>query len=830
MELLAPAGGWDALVAAIENGADAVYIGGRDFSARQGAENFDREEIARAIEFAHIRERKIYVAVNTLIDDSEFNQALDYIHELYQLAVDAVIVQDLGLLYALRKVMPALPVHASTQMTIHNVSGVKYLQELGVKRAVLARELSGEEIRQIKQAVPTLELEIFVHGALCFSYSGQCLFSSMVGGRSGNRGRCAQACRLPYELYSSRSAVPVQRQDGGRYVLSPADLCLIEYLADIRDRGITSLKIEGRMKRPEYVAVVTRSYREALDSLEQNHPRRDFDKLKRDMLQVFNRNFSSGYYRSERRGFLSSKRPNHRGVYVGRVLQQEQSGLTQLKLSEQLGLEDGIEVWVARGKNPVAYVRDMKAGGRSVSNAARGDVVELNIQGRAAAGDRVFKIYDASLLGNAARSAREYSSGKIEVDAEVVMSPGEAAQITFRDKRGNQAQVFSQSPAQVAEKHGLDEAHLRDKLGRLGNTPFTLANLTLISSGELMIPLSELNDARRRAVEQLRAAYLKPYQYPALKKNYREFYPQYVPSPAKPKKNAIHDAACLSIMVSGVDEARAAMDAGADRIYIGLEGLGQARPASIKSLADLTNQARSRECEIIPSLPRIQKTGEEKEWEGLLQLSCDTIMVGNLGSLKWARDRKLSVRADYSLNVFNNITLNYLLNIGAQSVCLSPELNFKQLQDLRPLDKAEVLVQGELILMLSQFCILRALLGNEEGKCPAYCRQDDYRIRDDKGYEFPLMGDSDCRFYLFNSRTLCLLDDLEKVLALGIGSIRIEARRQTAPQVGGIVAVYRQALNELRAGIKPDYNRLKSQLLELSPSEFTKCHYYRGVL
>jgi len=829
LELLAPAGGWDALAAAIENGADAVYIGGRDFSARQGAENFDREEIAKAIEYAHIRGRKIYAAVNTLIDNTEFNKALDYIYELYRLAVDAVIIQDLGLLYALRKVMPALPVHASTQMTIHNAYGVKYLQELGVKRAVLAREVSGEEIRQIKQAVPAMELEMFVHGALCFSYSGQCLFSSMVGGRSGNRGRCAQPCRLPYDLYSAKPASSAQPEDRGRYVLSPSDLCLIDYLADIRDMGATSLKIEGRMKRPEYVAVVTRSYREALDFLEQN-PRKDSGQLKKDMLQVFNRNFSSGYYRGERRGFLSSKRPNNRGVYTGRVLKQEQDGLTRLKLSDELSRGDGIEFWVTRGKNPVAYVRDMKAGGRDVSCAARGDVVELKIEGRVSSGDRVFKIYDAPLLEKAARSAREYSSGKIEVDAEVVMSPGKAVKITFQDRKGNQAQVFSKSPAQIAERHGLDEARLRDKLGRLGNTPFTLADLTLAGTGELIIPLSELNEARRQAVEQLRAAYLKPYQYPAIEKDYRTFYRQYAPSPAKPKKAEKHAGTFLSIMVSGADEARAAMDAGADRIYIGLEGLGRARPVSIKSLADLISRANSGGCEIVPSLPRIQKPGEEKEWEGLLQLSCDTIMVGNLGSLKWAQDRKLCVRADYSLNVFNSITLNYLLNSGAESVCLSPELSFRQLQDLRPLDKTEVLVQGELILMLSQFCVLRALLGNEEEKCPAYCRKADYRIRDDKGYQFPVMGDSDCRFYLFNSRTLCLLDDLDKVLALGIGSVRIEARRQTARQVGGIAAVYRTALNELGAGIKPDYNALKARLLDLSPSEFTKCHYYRGVL
>lgn len=831
MELLAPAGGWDALVAAIENGADAVYIGGRDFSARQGAENFDREEIKKAIEYAHVRERKIYVAVNTLIDNTEFNEALDYTWELYRLAVDAVIVQDLGFLYALRKVMPVLPVHASTQMTIHNGLGVKYLEELGVRRVVLAREVSGEEIRQIKQAVPAMELEMFVHGALCFSYSGQCLFSSMVGGRSGNRGRCAQACRLPYDLYSSKSRSPAQQEDRGRYLLSPSDLCLIDYLADIRDMGVTSLKIEGRMKRPEYVAIVTRSYREALDALEANQSLQDPDRLKKDMLQVFNRNFSSGYYLGERQGFLSSKRPNNRGVYTGRILKQEQDGLTRIKLSDNLNQGDGIEVWVARGKNPVTYVQDMKVDNRNASSAARGDIVELKLEGQVAPGDRVFKIYDVWLLENAALSTQEHSSGKIEVDVEVVMNPGQTAKIVFCDRKGNRAEVSSKSPAQIAVKHGLDETHLRDKLGRLGNTPFVLADLKLVTTGPLMIPLSELNDARRRAVEELRETYLKPYQYPAIDdNNLRTFYQGYVPSAGKPKKTQKSFPPRLSIMVSGADDARAAMDAGADRVYVGLEGLGRSKPVSVESLAELLSQARGKGCEIVPALPRIQKPGEEKEWEGLLQLPCDTIMVGNPGSLKWAQDRNLSIRADYSLNVFNNITLNYLLNSGVESVCLSPELNFKQLQDIRPTDKSEVLVHGEIILMLSQFCILRTMLGDEEGKCPAYCRQAKYYIQDEKGYQFPVIGDSHCRFYLFNSRTLCLLDDLDKVLALGIGSIRIEARRQGPHQIGPTVAIYRQTLDELRAGVKPDFDVLKARLLDLSPSAFTKCHYYRGVL
>ncbi|MGI5911901.1 MAG: DUF3656 domain-containing U32 family peptidase [Syntrophomonadaceae bacterium] len=832
MELLAPAGSYESLTAAIENGADAVYIGGRDFNARQGAQNFDLNEIKKALEYAHIKGRKIYVAVNTLIDNSEFSGVLDYIYELYQLAVDAIIVQDLGLVYAVSKLMPALPVHASTQMTIHNDTGVKYLKNLGIKRVVLARELSKEEIRKIKGAVPGVDLEIFIHGALCFSYSGQCLFSSMVGGRSGNRGRCAQACRLPYDLLAANALAPVVHGDRGRYILSPSDLCLIDYLADIKNIGVTSLKIEGRMKRFEYVAIVTRAYRKVLDSLEENEVIEDTAELKREMLQVFNRNFSSGYFQAERRGFLSSKRPNNRGVLTGRVVKQKHDGLTQIRLSANLNQGDGVEVWVARGKGPVIYVMDMRVAGHNVESAVRGEIVEFKIDEQVSPGDRVFKIHDAKLLSNAAQSARENSSGKIKVDVEVTISIGQPLIINFRDANGNQVEVMTESAAKPAEKHALDENILCDKLGRLGNTPFVLGDLTLMGQENIMIPISELNDARRRAVEQLISLNLKPYQLPVLDSSIiRSFCKDYTSfSNSKQKKKNKKPSTLLSIMVSGVKEARAAINAGADRVYLGLEGLGQARTISMKALNELMKEAKANSCELVPALPRIQKPGEEKEWEGLIRLPYDTIMIGNLGSLKWAKDNNFVIRADYSLNVFNNVSLNYLLDTGVEGVCLSPELNFKQLQEIKPLGKSEVVVHGEVMLMLSQFCVLRAMLGDEEGECPAFCRQADYRIKDDKGFEFPVTGDSKCRFYLFNSRTLCMLEDIDKLLRLGLGAIRIEARRQSAEDISQIVTIYRHTLAELRAGIKPDLNSLKNQLAALSASNFTKCHYYRGVL
>ena len=348
MELLAPAGNWQALVAAIENGANAVYLGGPAFNARHSAENFTMEMIKQAVEYAHLRKVKVYVTVNTLLHTHELDTVLDYVFELYSSDIDAIIVQDLGLLSLLRDLLPDLTIHASTQMTVHNVEGVKLLEQQGVKRVVLARELLLQEINHISKNT-SAELELFVHGALCYSYSGQCLFSSMVGGRSGNRGRCAQPCRLPYTLYSERGG---KQSLEGKYLLSPSDLNLIDYLSAIQESGVHSLKIEGRLKRPEYVAIVTRSYRQMLDHLLDGDGKPDSEVLKGEMAGIFNRDFSPGYFDPQVLKRLSTQRPNNRGVYIGQVISRNSDGRTAIYLQEEsLSIGDGIEIWVSHGRN-----------------------------------------------------------------------------------------------------------------------------------------------------------------------------------------------------------------------------------------------------------------------------------------------------------------------------------------------------------------------------------------------------------------------------------------------------------------------------------------------
>ena len=346
IELLAPAGSREALTAAVESGADAVYLAGNMFGARAYADNFDEEGLREAIAFAHSRDVRVHVTVNTIVRDEEMAALSRYLRFLYEAGADAALVQDLGVYRLARQAAPDLPLHASTQMTVHNLEGVLLLQEMGFERVVLSRELSLEDIRYI-MAHCQVEIETFVHGALCVCYSGQCLMSSMIGGRSGNRGRCAQPCRLPYTLVDETGA-DVLGKDAGQFLLSPKDLKTIELLPELLESGIASLKIEGRMKRPEYVAVVVDAYRRAIDAVEAGRGLPRVAEDEKALAQIFNRDFTTAYLKGRPgRTMMSDSRPNNRGLLVGRVLENDRTaGRVKLKLSGDLSEGDQLDFWV----------------------------------------------------------------------------------------------------------------------------------------------------------------------------------------------------------------------------------------------------------------------------------------------------------------------------------------------------------------------------------------------------------------------------------------------------------------------------------------------------
>ena len=828
MELLAPAGNWDSFIAAINNGADAVYLGGQQYSARQSAANFDDKQIREAVEYAHLRDRRVYVTVNTLIDNSEFAGVLDYLFELQNAGVDAVILQDMGLLNAARTVLPSLRIHASTQMTIHNQDGAAFLRNQGVKRIVLARELSLPEITAISQEVKGVELEIFVHGALCYCYSGQCLFSSMVGGRSGNRGRCAQPCRLPYELYTRNDKQRVMLPEQGKYLLSPADLCLIENLPDLQKAGAASLKIEGRMKRPEYVAVVTKAYRQVLDSLHEDPAFEPEPALKDRLLKIFNRNFSSGYLNPGNNEFLSTRRPNNRGIYVGRVLDQNREMLTRIKLIDTVSQGDGLAVWVGQGQVPASIVKQMLVDGKNVEDAHSGEIIEIQLEGRVFNNDRVFKTHDEKLLSEAQQSFRADAGVRIPVDAEVYLSEGQALRLALIDPEGNRVEVETKNLAQTAGQQPLTEEILRQKIGRLGNTPFELRNLNINSDNNLLVPFSDINDARRRAVELLLQNILKEKQtspidamvYWTGKERFLLSQPAGEPIPKLQ----------LTVMVSSIEQVEPALQNGADRVYLGMEGLGARHHLQKLQINELLQRNRSQAERIVPVLPRIHKPGDLYSYREIVEGSFPSVMIASWADLQWARSSGLNILADYSLNIFNRSTQRYISELGVSGVCLSPELNMEQLANFGDLSMVELIVHGDLILMQSQYCMLGGVLGGSRKNCSAPCVSERYYIKDSKGYEFPVATDADCRFYIFNSRTLCMIEDLPRIIALGPASIRIEARCLTTDHLGDTIKLYRQALDELQQGSRPDLSVYKQELSAINNASFTKGHYYRGVL
>ncbi|MGB4302457.1 MAG: DUF3656 domain-containing protein [Syntrophomonadaceae bacterium] len=826
MELLAPAGNWSALVAAIENGADAVYLGGPTFNARQSADNFTIDMMRKAVEYAHLRDAKVYVTVNTLVHNQEINPVLDYVFELYNLDIDAVILQDIGLLNSLRALLPDLSIHASTQMTVHNADGVKLLEEQGVGRVVLARELSLKEIKIIADSV-SAELEVFVHGALCYSYSGQCLFSSLVGGRSGNRGRCAQPCRLPYALYSDRQGKHALE---GRYLLSPSDLALIDYLPALNDIGVHSLKIEGRMKRPEYVAIVTRAYRQIMDSISELERKSDPEVLKQEMAKIFNRNFTPGYLDAGVLRRLSTQRPNNRGVYIGRVVSQYPDGRTAVRLNQPVSLGDGVEIWVSHGKNPAFTVEQMEVNGRPVTNANAGETVIWQVEQKVSAHDRVFKIHDEMLMRSARASFENIYFPQIPVDVYVYLTKGKPLRVVFRTDEGHEAIAETASLAEAARQKPLDETTLTEKLGRLGNTPYQLRHLTMQTEDSLIVPFSELNQVRREAVRQLNELIIIKNPRQVGESEFNHHKKSYLAAALNNKtRKRKKEMPQLRVMVSNTEAAEHAVAAGADRVYLALEGLGTQKRPDPDKIKELEKQARLRGCEIVPAFPRIHKPGDSFDYTRLVEKAgCSQVMVGDSGGINWCRKNGLPFWADYSLNMVNTLSLKQLKAWGAKGVCASPELNLNQLREFPDLSAVELLVYGEIVLMVSQTCVLYEVV-EDQAKCSHWCIRDKYYLKDEKGYTFPVLTDADCRFYVFNSRTLSMLDDLPKLLALAPGAFRLEMRRASALQVSQVVSIFKRALQNIAANRPESNERLKVQLEHCSPSPFTKCHYYRGV-
>ena len=494
-EILSPVGSMASLYAAIEGGCDAVYLAGKLFGARAFADNFSNEELIFAINYAHKYGVKVYVTTNTLVYDSEIPAFMRYIEFLYTNNVDAIIIQDIGMFDLVHKTFPDLEIHISTQMHIHNQEGVELVKSLGASRVVLARETPIDLVKKIRN-IPNIELEIFVHGALCISYSGQCLMSSLIGGRSGNRGTCAQCCRQPYELFCND--IKISKDN---YLLSTRDLCTIEHIGELIEAGVDSLKIEGRMKRPEYVYLVTKLYRKAVDSYIETGKVSVTEEEINDLKKIFNRNYTKGFlFNTSNDKFMNTFRPNHMGVKVGNVISVDKNRV-KIRLLDNLNLNDGIR-FVKNGYEDVGMnVQQMFQNNNKVTSAKKNETITLLVKDAVQVNSEVLKTTDYNQLKELDRVIQEQNR-KVNVDVSLKAHLGSPLEMTVSDGK-HTVTNYSEYIVDKAMKNPTSYDDIRDHVFRTGNTIYNINNFDLDYDDNIFIPIKTLNDLRRDSLEKL---------------------------------------------------------------------------------------------------------------------------------------------------------------------------------------------------------------------------------------------------------------------------------------------------------------------------------------
>ena len=701
MENLAPAGNWDALRSAVAAGADAVYLGYAAYSARAGAGNFDEQQLRDAVRFAHLHHVRVHVTVNTLIKDGEMAGVVDVLRLLSEIRVDAVLVQDLGVLRMARRCFPDLPIHASTQMAIHNATGVRFCRNQGMTRAVLARECSAAEIALA--AKEGIEIEVFGHGAQCVAVSGECLFSSVVGGRSGNRGRCAQPCRLLY-TYRGKTAA----------WLSPRDVCMRDDLPELNKAGVASIKLEGRLKRPEYVATIANSYRNAIDAMDNGHFRKADEAEMTGLRQIFSRGgFMRGYAMgAEDAGVIDPARVSHGGVKIGRV-EFAAGNMARVRLERSLDDGDGLQIRTAQGDAELIYAgHDTEAGQIAV--------VRLRPDIRTKAGDEVYRLTSEKQL----QWARSLAIPAIPADMALIAYPGKPLALTMTD--GESSVTVTGDTAAPAQSRAMSEEDARRSLGKLSDTPFSLRTLTVQTAGAF-VPVSALNQLRREACQQLAEARIAAFT----RKAGREEPADDLTYPDLP------DAPSMAIVRTR--EQADAMQGAADLLVWYPEDFrADALESGLRAMPD----------GVWLQLPTVC---EEKT----LDLLCDFvqknagklggIVLGSVGQL--GRTWNVPMGAGSGIPVMNHRAVQFLLEQGCRFVTASSELSGAELRTLMQNHPPVVVpAYGREQLMLLHHCPARTYLGLTKGH--AACRMCDQHspdalagqtLTDRRGTVYPLL-------------------------------------------------------------------------------------------
>ncbi|MGL5347673.1 MAG: DUF3656 domain-containing U32 family peptidase [Peptostreptococcaceae bacterium] len=799
VELLAPVGSFEALKAAVQNGANAVYLGGKDFSARASANNFDREELKEAVRYAHIRGVQVFVTANTLIKQNEIYDFVEYVKFLYDIDVDAIILQDIGMARLIKKELPDFEIHASTQMVAHSLEDVRYLESVGFDRVVLAREVNIEEIKYICDN-SKVDIEVFVHGALCVCYSGQCLMSSMIGNRSGNRGRCAQPCRQKYELIDVHTGEVIN--SNGDYLLSPRDLNTIEEIDKLIDAGINSLKIEGRMKRPEYVATVIGSYRQAMDEYLSTNKVNVSDETISDLYTIFNRKFTKGLLMGEvGKDVMNSEIPNNQGLYIGKVLDHnKRTKRLKIMLENTLKKGDGINL----GGGTI---------GRIIKNGDihtighKGELIELDFVGEAKRGQIVFKTSDSDLMDRVqATFKQEKELVKNNIDANITIKLGKNPILTLSDDKGNKATIQGDKIVEEAMKVALSEEKIEQQMQKLGNTPYVLNTLEVDLDDNVSLPISILNQMRRDCIELLDEQRVK-----IQNRKYKNKIVKY-----NPIKVSRDDAQNITVKVKNLEQLESALECGIDKIYY----------EDVVTLEEAMKIGFKYNANIVYSAPRILRNREYQQLEKAKKAGINSVQVGIWGALDYFKDKDINI--DYYLNAFNSETINHFKEEGTSNLCISQELNIYEIKEtLKYTDmNIEAVVYGYTPLMVTEYCPMGVVVRDcKKDKRVAKCKESTYALKDFKDEQYRLSQDIFCRTTIYNSKVTCMLDNLYELNEIGINTLRLDFTLEDGQIVKEVIEAYKEVLdNNYRLGIKATklYNNLDSKGV-------TAGHYYKGV-
>ena len=799
IELLSPVGDFECLKAAVQNGADSVYFGASIFNARISANNFDIDtSLKEAITYAKLRGVNTHLTLNTLIKDFEFKDAVLLAKKAYEYGIDAIIVQDLGLARFLIKNFPDMPIHASTQMTIHNLEGAIEAQNLGYKRVVLSRELSLEEIKNIC-ANTDVEIETFIHGALCICYSGQCLLSSMVGGRSGNRGKCAQPCRLPYKLEEKDLNDNNEKEIDKGYLLSTKDLCGLEYIPSLIDAGVMCFKIEGRMKSPEYVATVTRIYRKYIDLALSNAEYKIDDKDVNDLKQVFNRGgFSSGHFSKDaNKELVYPLKQNHMGILVGNVESyKENKAHIQLKLTEPLSIGDSIEF---EHENTRYTISELMIKNTNIQTGRIGQFVEIGrMKGNIKKGDKIYKV-SSKELSNQAFNSYQKENKKILLNASISIKLNEPICLNVETINNNNeiidifkdisVSLKSDTTPVEAKNMPITKDKIIEQLSKTTDTIFTFSNINVNLDDNLFIPsIKSLNELRRNALDKVLSIAQDRISRKQINIDIDSINQDINNNDNNNDINNISNreiSLLLNVLKLNYDYTNIK---DIDKIYIPLKYFSDKKYESI--LKDITDKFST-----YIYLPTIIKSSYTKMLNTIIEKASDNYKISgfvfsNLGNIRFLKDIKnkypdCDIVGNYTLNVYNKNSTEEYKDLGLNRLTISPELDLQTIEDLskNTVLPQELIVYGRIPLMNSNYCLL-GKTNKCYSNCEMKCSNDKvYYLKDRMGLNFPILPDNiQTVTTIFNSKITAINGSL-----FNVNSYRIDILDEDINQINNII-------------------------------------------